>query len=117
MARDPGSAEVNRGARQSASTKSAANSNCRSVVRPDQGGLRGDVRRGLPAGHGDLCLQVAVPMQHDQPKQGFALAAVEGAAVVAVDQRVDALRITCGEKTQRASACASRAATELLGGR
>lgn len=102
MAREPGSAEVNRGARKPARTKSATNSNCRTVSRPDQGGLRGEVRRGLPAGHGDLRLQVAIPMKQDQPKQGLTLAAVEGAAVVAVDKRVDALRITCGEETHRA---------------
>ena len=83
-------------------TKSATNSSCSIVSRPDQGGLRGEVGRGLPAGHGDLRLQVAEPMQQDQPKQGFALAAVEGAAVVAVDQRVDARRIACGEGAQRA---------------
>ena len=99
MAREPGSAEVNRGAGKPARTKIATNSNHRIVSRPDQGGLRGEVRRGLPAGHGDLRLQVAIPMQQDHQKQGLTLAVVEGAAVVAVDQRVGALRITCGEET------------------
>ena len=63
------------------------------VSRPDQGGQRGEVGRGLPAGYGDLRLQVAVAVQQ-QPQQSFALAEIEGAAVVAVEERVDVRRIT-----------------------
>ena len=63
--------------------------------------MRGEVWRGRLDGHGDLRLEVAVPMQQDQPKQGFALAAVEGAAVVGVDQRVNTHRNIWGQETQR----------------
>ena len=79
--------------------------------------MRGEVWRVRLDGHGDLRLEVAVPMQQDQPKQGFALAAVEGAAVVGVEQRVNTHRNICGQEHKGFSACASKAATEPLGGR
>jgi len=49
-------------------TKSSSASSCSSIVSgPDQGGQRGEVGRGLPAGQGDLRFQVAVAVQQDQP--------------------------------------------------